>query len=139
MKHVREVAIVGWASVLLAGTIMGATKEPSASPAAVVSRYSGIANVKASGSAAVTPLRVEIKDWHLLRTAQAVRVPVVGFYIAQLTSGQIDTEIAGKQDHRRPGDFWTVADGESMSVTFPPHSQSAQIKTIAITPGTGKR
>jgi hypothetical protein len=139
MKHVREVAIVSWASVLLAGTIMGATKEPAAGPAAVVSRYSGIARVKAPGSAAATPLRVEIKDWHFVRTPQGVRLPVAGFYIAQLTSGQIDTEIAGKQERRHPGDFWTVADGESMSVSFPPRSQSAQIKTIAINPGTGTR
>ena len=139
MKHVREVAIVSLASVLLAGAIIGAGKEQSAGPAAVVSRYSGIAKVKAPGRTTPTPLRVEIKDLHFVRTPQGVRLPAAGFYIAQLTSGRIDTEIGGKQEHRRAGDFWTVAAGESMTVNFPPHSQSAQIQTIAITPAAGVR
>jgi uncharacterized membrane protein len=133
MKHVRKVSIVSLASVLLAGAIIGATQEQSAGPAAAVSRYSGIAKVKA------TSLRVEIKDWHFVRTAQGVRLPVTGFYIAQLTSGRIDTEIAGKQEHHRAGDFWTVAAGQTMTVSFPPHSEAAHIKTIAITPAAGAR
>src|SRR5260370_12620464 len=134
MKHRREVAIVSLAGVLLAGAIMAATKERSAGPAAVVGRYSGIAKVKAPGRTAATPLRVEIKQWHFVRTPQSVRLPAAGFYIAQLTSGRIDIEIAGSKAHHRAEDFWTVAAGESMTIIFPPHSQAAQIETVAITP-----
>ncbi len=139
MKHRREVAIVSLASVLLAGAIMAATKEKSAGPAAVVARYSGIAKVKAPGRTAATPLRVEIKQWHFVRTPQSVRLPAAGFYIAQLTSGRVDIEIAGSKEHHRAGDFWTVAAGESMTISFPPHSQAAQIETVAITPVAGAR
>lgn len=138
MKHVRAMSIVSLASVLLAGAIIGVTQERSAGPAAVVSRYSGTANIKAPGRAAATSLHVEIKEWHFVKTsAAAAQLPAKGFYIAHLTSGRIDTEIAGKREHRRAGDFWTVAAGQSMTISFPPHSESAQIKTVAISPGAG--
>jgi hypothetical protein len=116
-----------------------ATDQQFASPAAVVSRYAGVANVAARAGTAATPLRIEIKDWSLVRTPRGVRLPAAGFYIVQLKSGQIDTEIAGKKEHRHAGDFWTVAVSESMIVTFPPHSQAAQLQTITITPGGGTR
>jgi hypothetical protein len=130
-------AIVGVASVMVAAAIADATDQKPAAPAAVVSRYSGVLSVAAPTGAAARPLRVEIKDWQMVRTPQGVQVPAAGFYIAQLKSGEIDTEIAGKKEHRQAGDFWTVAAGESMTITFPPHSQSAQIQTVLITPGAG--
>ena len=136
MKSVSGIVIVSLASAILAGA--GAADQQFASPAAVVSRYAGVANVSSPAGTA-TPLRVEIKDWSLVRTARGVRIPAAGFYIAQLKSGQIDTEIAGKKEHRHAGDFWTVAVSESMIVTFPPHSQAAQLQTIAITPGGATR
>jgi hypothetical protein len=137
MQRVTEIAIVSLAIVLVAGAITGAGDQPSAKPAAVVSRYSGVVNVALRAGAAATPMRVEIKDWHFVRTPQGVRLPITGFYIVQLTSGDIDTEIAGKKERHRAGDFWTVAAGETMTVSFPQHSEAAQIKTIAITPGAG--
>src|SRR5260370_40741262 len=85
MKHRREVAIVSLASVLLAGGIMGATKEHSAGPGAVVARHSGIAKVKAPGRTAATPLRVEIKQREFVGAAETVRLAAAGFYTAQLT------------------------------------------------------
>jgi hypothetical protein len=138
MKIVTEIAIV-ILDALVVVAIAGATNQQLATPAAVVSRYSGVANVPAEAGAKPTPLRVEIKDWHLVRVAQGVQLPSAGFYIVELKSGQIDTEIAGKKERRHAGDFWTVAAGESMTVIFPPHRQSAQLQTITIMPGAGTR
>ena len=139
MKSVSGVVIVSLASAILAGATASAADQQFASPAAVVSRYAGVANVAAPAGTAAKPLRVEIKDWSLVRTPRGVRLPAAGFYIVQLKSGQIDTEIAGKKEHRHAGDFWTVAVSESMIVTFPPHSQAAQLQTITLTPGGGRR
>jgi len=126
MKHIAGVVIVSMGSALLAGAMIGDTKEQPAAPSSVFSRFSGTAKVNA------TSLRVEIKDWQLVRTPQGIRIPVTGFHLVQLTSGKVDTEIAGRREHRKAGDFWTVAAGETMIVHFPPHSQAAKIKTIAI-------
>jgi hypothetical protein len=139
MKSVSEIVIVSLASAILAGATASAADHQFASAAAVVSRYAGVANVGAPAGTAAKPLRVEIKDWSLVRTPKGVRIPAAGFYIVQLKSGQIDTEIAGKKEHRHAGDFWTVAVSESMIVTFPPHSQAAQLQTITLTPGGGTR
>jgi len=139
MKHVRGIAIVSLASALVAGALAGAADQHFGSPAAMVSRYAGVANVAAPGGTAATRLKVEIKDWSLVRTPEGVRLPATGFYIVQLKSGGIDTEIAGKKERRHAGEFWTVAAGESMTVSFPPHSQAAQLQTIAVSPGAGTR
>jgi quercetin dioxygenase-like cupin family protein len=80
-------------------------------------------------------MRIEIKEWHFVRKQQASQIPAQGFYIAQLRSGRIVTQIGGKSETRQAGDFWTIDAGESMSVTLPQHSQSAQLQTVAITPG----
>lgn len=133
MKDAKKAGLVSLAVLLVAVLIAGAA-EQSAKPAAAITRYSGVASVGLRPGAAVTPLRVEMKDWNFARTDQAVKLPIAGFYIVQLTSGKIDTEIAGKTEHRRAGDFWTVAAGETMSVSFPKFSESAQMKTIAVGP-----
>jgi hypothetical protein len=138
MKNVVEIAIMSLTSVLVAGAIAGAADQQFAAPAAMVSRYAGVANV-ASPTGTATLLRVEIKDWSLVRTPKGVRIPAAGFYIVQLKSGRIDTEIAGKKEHRHAGELWTVAASESMTVSFPPHSQAAQLQTITITPGWDTR
>jgi hypothetical protein len=130
MKNLTQIAAIGLACALVAGAIAVAADQQAVPAKAGVSRYSGVASVTAAGKAA--QLRVEIKDWHLVRSEEAVKLPVSGFYIAQLKSGEIDTEIAGKKEHRRAGDFWTVAAGESMTISFPPHREAAQIQTMTI-------
>ena len=133
MKHVAAV-LIALGSAALAGAMMQAASEKPGAPSSVFPRYSGVVQVKGPAGAAARPLRVEIKDWQMVRTPQGVRLPVKGFCIMQLTSGAIDTEIAGKQEHHKAGDTWTVAAAESMTVRFPPHSQAAKIKTVAVNP-----
>jgi hypothetical protein len=134
VKNLTKIAVVGLASALVAGAIALAADQKAIPATAAVSRYSGVAKVT-SPEGKSAQLRIEIKDWNLTRTEQAVKLPVAGFYVAQLKSGEIDTEIAGKKERRRPGDFWTVAAGESMSISFPPHREAAQIQTMTITGG----
>lgn len=128
MKRIAGVLIVSLGSALLAGagvTPSDTNQRPSASVAAFP-RFSGTAKVNA------TSLRVDIKEWQLLRTEEGVRLPVTGFQLVQLISGKVDTEIAGKMEHRTAGDYWTVQAGESMTIRFPAHSQTAKLKIVAI-------
>ena len=139
MKHRTHILIAGLLSGLMGATVVTAADQKAGAPSGTVSRYSGVANVPGHAGAAATAVRVEIKDLALVRNEQGIQIPATGFYIVQLKSGRVDTEIAGKKEQRHAGDFWTVAAGEPMKVIFPPHSQSAQLQTVAITPGGGKR
>jgi hypothetical protein len=133
MKNWTAVAIVSLTGALLAGVITFAADQKPPAPAAVVARYSEV--FPAPKGTTPAQVRVEIKDWHFVRDERGIKLPAAGFYIAQLKSGQIDTEIAGNKEHRHVGDFWTVAAGQNMTVHFPAHSQAAQIRTIAVGPG----
>lgn len=132
MKRIAGVLIVSLGSAFLAGAGAAAGVTPSdtnhrpAAPAAVNTRFTGTAKVNAAS------MRVEITEWQLVAAEQGVRLPVTGFQLVQLTSGRVDTEIAGKLEHRKAGDYWTVQPGESMTIHFPPHSESAKIQTVAI-------
>lgn len=134
MKRTKPVVIVGVASAVLAAAVAGADDLRPGAPAAEVSRYSGLVEMAARAGAAGTPLRVEVKDLSFVRGPQPARLAEGPFYVAQLNSGVIDTEVAGKKEHRSTGDFWTVPAGESMTVTFPPHRQAAQLRIVTMTP-----
>lgn len=133
MKH-GLVTAVAVTSALAVGAIAFASEEKFAAPAAIVSRFSGMVNVPLKAGAAPSPLKIEIKDLSVVHSAQAVVLPAGGFYIVWLKSGNIDTEASGKMEHRQAGDFWAVAAGEVVTITFPRHSQAAQLQTITIAP-----
>lgn len=129
MKRIAGVLILslGSASLAGAGAVTAAdNKQGPATTVAAYPRFSGTAKVNA------TSLHVDIKDWQLLRTEQGVRLPVTGFQLVQVISGKVDTEIAGKTEHRTAGDYWTVQAGETMTIHFPAHSQTARLKIVAI-------
>jgi hypothetical protein len=133
MKH-GLVTAVAVASALAVAAMALASDEKFAAPQAIVSRFSGMVNVPLKAGAAPSPLKIEIKDLSVVRSAEAVILPAGGFYIVWLKSGKIDTEASGKKEHRQAGDFWAVAAGELVTITFPKHSQAAQLQTIAIAP-----
>ena len=135
MKSTTGRVMVSLTGIVLAGVIALSAEEYVAAPTRAISRYSGAAMVKSPAANAGTQFRIEVKDWQLIATVQAVKLPVGGFYIAQLKSGKIDSEIAGKKEHRYAGDFWTVAEGETMTISFPPHAESARIQVIAVARG----
>jgi hypothetical protein len=133
MKYAVGIFIM--AGVIAAGANIQAAAQTIGAPAAPVSRYHGVANL-VGPAGATTPLRVEVKDWNFVAGPQTSQVPPQGFYIAQLRSGRIITEIAGKSEKRRAGDFWTVEAGHAMTITFQPHGEAAELRTIEITPGS---
>lgn len=88
-----------------------------------------------SPKGATVPLKVEIKEWSLTRTAQPTQVPDLGFCIVHLISGRITTEIAGKSTARNRGDFWTVDKGLHMTISLQRPQEQARLQTIAVSPG----
>jgi hypothetical protein len=138
MKRVPGIAIVSVASAMLAAPTAGVAEQKQDAPAVVVSRYSTEVDMAAPAGPARTPLRVEVKDLLFVKTPQEARLPEGPFYLAQLKSGEIQTEVAGKKELRLAGDIWTVAAGEPMIVSFRPHGQAGQLRIVTIAPVTGK-
>jgi hypothetical protein len=99
----------------------------------VATRFSEIVRAKSAKGAAV-PLKVEIKEWNVTRSAQAFEIPDLGFCIVHLASGRITTEIAGKTTARSRGDFWTVEKGQHMAITLQAPQEQARVQTIAVSP-----
>lgn len=100
----------------------------------VATRFSNMVRAKNAKGAEV-PLKVEVKNWTVSRSARAFEIPDQGFYIVQLISGRITTEIAGKSTARNPGDFWVVEKGQRMAISMKRPQESAGLQTIAVSPG----
>jgi hypothetical protein len=129
--------IVGVAAAVLAtAAAVAADQKPDSAPKSV-SRYSAVTRVPARAGGRETPLRVEVKDLFVVRTAEGIPLPAGTFTIAQLMSGQIEAEIGGKTQRYREGDIWAVAAGASMIIRFPPHRQAAQLRLLTVAPVTG--
>src|SRR5229473_671213 len=60
---------------------------------------------------------VEVKDIMLGPGKSAPEVPVRGFEVTELKSGEIETTIDGQTMKRHPGDFWLVRPGQKYSIT----------------------
>lgn len=100
----------------------------------VATRFSEVVRTRNAKGAAV-PLKVEIKEWSVTRSARAAEISDQGFYIVHLISGRITTEIAGKTTARNTGDFWTVEKGQSMAISLKRPQEQARLQTIAVSPG----
>ena len=100
----------------------------------VATRFSHMVRAKNTKGAEV-PLNVEVKNWTVSRSARAFEMTDQGFYIVQLISGRITTEIAGKSTVRNPGDFWVVEKGQRMAISMKRPQESAGLQTIAVSPG----
>jgi hypothetical protein len=100
----------------------------------VATRFSDILRLKNAKGGAV-PLKVEVKEWTVTRSARPFEMPDQGFYIAHLTSGNITTDIAGKTTDRHEGDFWVVEKGQRMAISMKRPQESVGLQTIAVSPG----
>jgi hypothetical protein len=134
MNTTMKTALAGLA-VLLSGSVVAAAPETgSAAPVATVLRFSGTVNVPAQAGIQPAQFKLEIRNFSLVSSAESVRLATEGFTVFQVRSGKIDTLISGKKERRLAGNFWTVAAGESMTITFPPHSEVAQLQSITVVP-----
>jgi hypothetical protein len=57
---------------------------------------------------------VSVQSWGI--AGKENEIPLRGFYVAHLLSGQITTTIGGQTTERLPGDYWTVKTGATMRV-----------------------
>lgn len=80
-------------------------------------------------SGAAQPVHVVVQNWTIPNDGAAHEIPLTGFYVAHLQSGDIAATIAGDTVDHRPGDFWSVKSGATMSVTV--QSELAVVETIA--------
>lgn len=81
-----------------------------------------------------TPLRVELKEWHLAGQGVSIEMPE-GFYVAHLMWGSVSIQIADKTTVPSPGDFWTVEKGARMAVTIKKPGEEALIQTFSVSLG----
>jgi hypothetical protein len=63
---------------------------------------------------ATQAVHVSVQSWGI--AGQERVIPVRGFYVAHLLSGQIAATIDGQTTEHLPGDYWTVKAGASMRV-----------------------
>jgi hypothetical protein len=79
-------------------------------------------------SGATVPVNVDIRIW-TISEHQPVRLPVSGFYVANLISGTLVTVMNETTETHPAGDFWTVPNGVPMFVAV--KGQAAILQTIA--------
>ena len=116
--HLILVAIGLWAHGAAAQTVTPlrvfegttTTRAPSGSPQAV---------------------HVDVQSWEISAHLGApFEVPLRGFYVAHLLSGNISTTIAGRTVNRVPSSYWAVTPGATMEVKV--LGEYAVLETIVV-------
>jgi quercetin dioxygenase-like cupin family protein len=95
--------------VAISGPIPGAMAE-ALSPTPV---FEANTTIPAKNGAAEA-VHVSVHSWGI--TGQDQEIPLQGFYVAHLLSGQILATIDGQTMQHLPGDYWTVKAGAAMRV-----------------------
>ena len=65
-------------------------------------------------NAATQAVHISVQSWGI--APQEREIPLRGFYVAHLLSGQISATIDGQTADHLPGDYWTVKAGAAMRV-----------------------
>jgi hypothetical protein len=100
---------VATAFVAVAGPLHGATAQAlSSSPL-----YEANTTIPAKNGSREA-VHVSVQSWAIAGKEQ--EMPLRGFYVAHLLSGQILATIDGQTTQHLPGDYWTVKDSASMKV-----------------------
>jgi quercetin dioxygenase-like cupin family protein len=77
-------------------------------------------------------IHIKVESWGIAGQGQETRkLPLPGFYIAHLLSGDISTIIDGQLTTYAPGDYWTVRSGAIMQVKV--LGEFAVLETIVVT------
>lgn len=96
-----------------------ATPTPPREPAGSV-KYEAVAEgvyaAQIFGTDALRGVGVEVKDFILGPGKSAPEIPVRGFGVTELKSGEVETTIDGQMTKRRPGDFWVVGPGQKYAI-----------------------
>ena len=119
MKCIATVAALVAIAVPLAGAMAQAL-----SPTPV---FEGTTMVPAKDGAPQA-VHISVQSWRI--AGQENELPLRGFYLAHLVSGQISTTIEGHTREHLPGDYWTVKAGASMRVKV--IGEVAVLETIVV-------
>jgi len=76
----------------------------------------GVHEAQIFGTDTLRDVRVEVKDFIFGPGKSAPDIPMAGFGVTELKSGEIETTIDGQTMRRRPGDFWLVRPGQKYSI-----------------------
>ncbi|MCI0599069.1 MAG: hypothetical protein L0Y60_06050 [Beijerinckiaceae bacterium] len=76
------------------------------------------------------PVRISVKSWELINLDGVQEIPLQGFYIAHLLSGEINASADGQTFPRTTGDYWSVKSGAAMKVEV--LGESAVLETISV-------
>lgn len=109
-RAMRKYAGVAAAWVAVAGPIPDALAQ-TLSPSPVFEAEMTIP-VKNGATEAV---HINVQSWGI--SGQEQEIPLRGFYLGHLLSGQILATIDGQTTQHLPGDYWTVKAGAAMRVT----------------------
>jgi hypothetical protein len=66
-----------------------------------------------AGNGATQPIHISVQSWKIDHEHE---IPLRGFYVAHLLSGEISTTIDGETTKRLLDDYWTVKLGATMRV-----------------------
>jgi hypothetical protein len=113
--------MAAWVAISL--PLAGATA-PTLSPTPL---FDGKTKVP-SKSGATQAVRVSVQSWTIFGPED--KLPLRGFYVAHLVSGQISTTIDGQKMEHLPGDYWAVKAGQSMQVKVV--GEVAVLETIVV-------
>jgi len=146
LRRKRKRAMQFLTAIVLCGLFAGVLSERVSAqekPQPEASRLEGPENATlfsemvrpTNAKGAANPLKVEVRQWTVSRSAKAFEMPDLGFYIVHLVYGEIITEIAGKTTPHHPGDFWVVEKGQHMAISMQRPREQAALQTIALSPG----
>jgi hypothetical protein len=76
-------------------------------------------------------VRVSARQWDVLGNQRVAQFPEHAFLLVELLGGRVTTVIAGKEQKRHHGEFWTVPAGAPMSVTAV--GEDATLRVISFT------
>src|SRR5437870_2779274 len=76
---------------------------------------------------ATQAVHIIVQSWGIGATQD---IPLRGFYVAHLLSGQISTTIDGQTTEHLPGDYWTIKAGAAMRVKVV--GEVAVLETIVV-------
>jgi len=116
-------AVVTLAIVAIAGPSPGAMAQ-ALSPTPV---YEGNTTIPTKNGA-TEAAHISIQSWAI--GGQEREIPLQGFYVAHLLSGQVSTTIDGGTTQHLAGDYWTVKAGAAMRVKV--IGEVAVLETIVV-------
>jgi uncharacterized cupin superfamily protein len=127
MSAVLSVRAVVTAAIVaidaIAGSLPGALAQ-ALSPTPV---YEGDTTIQAKNGAAQA-VHINVQSWQI--SGQEQEIPLRGFYVAHLLSGQILATNDGQTTQHLPGDYWTVKAGAATRVKVV--GEVAVLETIVV-------